>query len=137
MLIAHVAGTRPQFIKLAALYKHLPGAIFHTGQHSGLMSDPFFAEFKLPAPLPLSDLAGDLAIVYGDCRSTFEGALAAVKLKMKLAHVEAGLRCGDLTMPEELFRISVDHMSDYLFATEKSAVDNLVNEQVRGQIHLV
>ena len=137
MLVSHIIGTRPQIIKLAALYRHLPGTIFHTGQHSGTMSDPLFAEFNLPGPLPLSELYGDLAIVYGDCRSTFEGAIAAIRANMKLAHVEAGLRCGDLTMHEELFRICVDHMSDYLFATEQSAVDNLRREQVRGEIHLV
>lgn len=137
MLASHIIGTRPQIVKLAALHRHLPGPIFHTGQHSGVMSDPFFDEFNLPKPLPLSDLSGDLAVVYGDCRSTFEGAIAAVRRNMKLAHVEAGLRCGDLTMPEELFRICVDHMSDYLFATEQSAVDNLKREQVRGEVHLV
>lgn len=137
VLTAHIVGTRPQFIKLAALYRHLPGAIFHTGQHSGVMSDPFFDEFQLPKPLPLSDLAGDLAIVYGDCRATFEGAIAAIKANMKLAHIEAGLRCGDLTMPEEIFRTAVDHMSDYLFATERSAVDNLRRERVCGEVHLV
>ena len=137
MLVSHIVGTRPNIVKLAALHRHLPGPIFHTGQHSGVMSDPFFDEFDLPKPLPLSDLSGDLAIVYGDCRSTFEGAIAAIRRNMKLAHVEAGLRCGDLTMHEELYRICVDHMSDYLFATEQSAVDNLVSEQARGEIHLV
>ena len=137
MQISHVVGTRPQIVKLAALYPHLPGDIYHTGQHSGSMSDPFFAEFQLPAPLPLSELRGDLAIVYGDCRSTLEGAHAAKRLNMKLAHVEAGLRCGDLTMPEECIRITVDRMSDYLFATEPSAVRNLREEEVKGEVHLV
>jgi UDP-N-acetylglucosamine 2-epimerase (non-hydrolysing) len=137
MRVAHIVGTRPQFVKLAALYPHLPGNIYHTGQHSGIMSDPFFAEFNLPTPRPLSELSGDIAIVYGDCRSTFQGAIAALRANMKIAHVEAGLRCGDLTMPEELYRICVDHMSDYLFATEPSAVENLRREQAKGEIHLV
>lgn len=135
MLVAHIVGTRPNFVKLAALYRRLPGAVFHTGQHTGAMSDPFFAEFELPKPLPLSDLSGDLAIVYGDCRATLEGAVAAKSRGMKIAHVEAGLRCGDLSMPEEMIRIFVDHMSDYLFASEQAAEENLWKEYASGDVY--
>lgn len=134
---SHIVGTRPNLIKLAALYPHLPAPIFHTGQHSGSMSDPFFEQYSLPTPHPLSELSGDIAVVFGDCRATLEGAAAAQALGMRIAHVEAGLRCGDLEMIEERIRIKVDSMSDWLFAPSQDAVDNLKSEGVRGQIHLV
>ena len=137
MKISYVVGTRPNLVKLAALYRNLPGEVYHTGQHWGEMSDPFFKEYDLPQPKPLDELNGDLAVVFGDCRATLEGAMWAKKRGMLLAHVEAGLRCGDMTMPEEQNRIAVDHMSDYLFATCEDGVQNLDREKVRGQVHLV
>lgn len=137
MKFSYVVGTRPNLVKLAALYPHLPGTIYHTGQHWGAMSNPFLYEYRLPQPLPLRELSGDVAIVFGDCRSTLEGADAAKKWGMRLAHVEAGLRCGDLTMEEERIRIEVDAMSDWLFAPSQDAVDNLRQEKVRGEVYLV
>lgn len=136
-MISHIVGCRPNIIKCAALYPLLGGTIYHTGQHWGEMSDPYFSEYGLPHPRPMESLEGELAIVYGDTRSTLEGALLAKHQGMTIAHVEAGLRCGDYSMDEELNRIAVDHMSDYLFCTEQSAVDNLEAEKVRGEVHLV
>jgi UDP-N-acetylglucosamine 2-epimerase (non-hydrolysing) len=125
------------------------------------MSDSFFTELELPAPdvtLPgqpggapasiegmqaaleriLSHLRPDLVIVVGDVNSTAAGALAARTLSIPLVHVEAGLRSFDDTMPEERNRILVDSLSDLLFASESSGVDNLLREgRPRAAIHLV
>jgi UDP-N-acetylglucosamine 2-epimerase (non-hydrolysing) len=126
----------------------------HTGQHSdATMSDVFFEELGMPVPdffLGINngthgDITGrimieferilfqqqpDLVLVVGDVNSTMACALAAVKLGIKVVHVEAGLRSGDRTMPEEINRVVTDAISDFLFVTEKSGCDNLKREGV-------
>lgn len=126
--------------------------IVHTGQHYDyMMSRSFFKEFGIPKPdyfLRVGSgthaeqtarvLVGfekvclqekpDLVVVVGDVNSTLGCALAAKKLNIKIAHVEAGLRSGDMTMPEEVNRILTDAISDYLFVTERSGVRNLLRE---------
>ena len=79
----------------------------------------------------------DLVMVFGDCTNTLASALAAKDLGIELAHVESGLRSGDLSMPEETNRILTDYISDYLFVTEKSGVFNLQREGIRGNVFLV
>jgi UDP-N-acetylglucosamine 2-epimerase (non-hydrolysing) len=126
----------------------------HTGQHSdAAMSDVFFQELGVPAPdfflginngshavitgrimiefeKILLEIKPDLVLVVGDVNSTMACALAAVKLGVKVVHVESGLRSGDRSMPEEINRIVTDSISDYLFVTENSGLVNLVHEGV-------
>ena len=126
--------------------------LVHTGQHrDAAMSESFFADLELPEPdvhlscaggtqaeqigrmlgaldPVLADLRADLVVVVGDVNSTAAGALAAGMRQIPVAHVEAGLRSFDRAMPEELNRILVDRISDHLFASEQSGVDNLVSE---------
>ncbi|MEI6435371.1 MAG: UDP-N-acetylglucosamine 2-epimerase (non-hydrolyzing) [Bacteroidota bacterium] len=126
----------------------------HTGQHSdAAMSDVFFNELGMPVPdffLNINngshaEITGrimiefekiliahkpDMVLVVGDVNSTMACALAAVKLGIKVVHVEAGLRSGDRTMPEEINRVVTDAISDYLFVTEKSGMENLMKEGV-------
>ncbi len=128
--------------------------LLHTGQHyDNLMSDVFFKDLDLPKPhfflgvgsgthiqqivksmLALEEtlvkIKADLVIVVGDVNSTLAGALAAKKLSIPLAHIEAGLRSFDETMPEEINRILTDRMADYLFITEDSANKNLAKEGI-------
>lgn len=147
-MIVVIVGARPNFMKVAALLKHLKLTVIHTGQHQGAMADNFFKEFKIrpihcqsPA-LPdlvniLKRLQPKLVIVVGDVDSTVLGAVATKANGLKLAHVEAGLRSGDMTMPEEVNRILVDNLSDYLFVTEQAGMDNLKREGVKGKTYLV
>lgn len=131
--------------------------LVHTGQHYSInMSDDFFRDLKLPQPdinldvgssshaqqianimLKLEKILLDknpqLVIVVGDVNSTLAAALTASKLKIKVAHIEAGLRSFDFDMPEETNRILTDHISDYLFCTEESAIKNLKNESVNQE----
>jgi UDP-N-acetylglucosamine 2-epimerase (non-hydrolysing) len=163
-----VAGCRPNFVKLGPLLAEMrrrPGLqplLVHTGQHYDReMSDVFFRDLELPAPdvwldvgsashavqtarvmerlePVLLELVPDLVLVVGDVNSTVAAALTAVKLGIPVAHVEAGLRSGDREMPEEINRIVTDALSDLLFATERSAVENLRREGVAEErIHLV
>lgn len=160
MKITSVVGTRPNFIKIAPLMKEMKkhpeirNLLVHTGQHyDNEMSKFFFDDLKIPKPEinlgigSASDITQtakimlefekvvmkekpDLVIVVGDVNSTLAVALAAAKYKVKIAHVEAGLRSFDRAMPEELNRILTDHISDFLFTTEESANKNLKNEGI-------
>ncbi len=158
MKLVTVLGARPQFIKAAALSRLIKGdaslneIIIHTGQHyDANMSDVFFDQMQIPKPnfnlsvqssrhgqmtgkmmegieeVLLSEKP-DVVLVYGDTNSTIAGALAAKKLHIKVAHVEAGLRSYNMRMPEEINRILTDRISDYLFCPSSAAVDNLMKE---------
>jgi UDP-GlcNAc3NAcA epimerase len=168
MKILTVVGARPQFIKAAAVSRRIlesPIArevIVHTGQHYDAgMSDIFFDELHIPKPAFHLGFGGgshgemtgrmleaiekvlqaespDWLLVYGDTNSTLAGALAAAKLHVPVAHVEAGLRSFNRLMPEELNRILTDHVSERLFAPTAVAVQNLRNEGLpQGKTFLV
>ena len=136
--------------------------LVHTGQHyDARMSDAFFVDLELPAPTihlgvspgthaqqtaavmtgiepAMRDAAPDLVIVVGDVNSTLAAALTAKKLGLAVAHVEAGLRSGDMSMPEEINRRCVDCISDDLFTTDRLATETLVREgRSRDRIHFV
>lgn len=159
MLICTVVGTRPNFVKLAPIVLELdrrgvPRLLVHTNQHYDKnMSDVFFEDLELPPPdISLGVGSGtharqtagvlvafeqfclehhpDLVVVGGDVNSTLGAALAAVKLAIPVAHVEAGLRSHDRSMPEEINRILTDHVSELLFTTEPSANVNLEREGI-------
>jgi UDP-N-acetylglucosamine 2-epimerase len=160
--IASIVGNRPQFIKSAPLSVALHKAgidevVVHTGQHHDrALSQIFFEELGLPRPKHQLDLQTadpdwmepaiaeklfgedpDLVLVYGDTNSTLAGARAAVEAGVPLVHVEAGLRSGDLTMPEERTRIEVDRMSTILFCPDERSASTLRSEGVGGEIHVV
>lgn len=167
MLICNVVGARPNFIKMAPVVLELKRLGFnqllvHTGQHyDANMSEVFFTDLNMPRPdVHLEVGSGshakqtasvmsafeeiclsrrpDLIIAAGDVNSTLAVALVAAKLLIPLAHVEAGLRSFDKTMPEEINRIVTDHVSDLLFATELSGVENLRREGIPdSQVHFV
>lgn len=156
--ILTVVGARPQFIKAAAVSRQLaqtPGVsecLVHTGQHhDSNMSDVFFSDLGIPAPhhhLGISNLSHgamtgrmleqleaviqhekpSTVLVYGDTNSTLAGALAAAKLHIPVAHVEAGLRSFNRAMPEEINRVLTDHCSDVLFTPTDTATANLRHE---------
>jgi UDP-GlcNAc3NAcA epimerase len=158
--ILTVIGTRPQFIKAAAVSQvlrtrsNLREIILHTGQHfDDNMSRQFFEELDVPTPTYSLDIHGgahgemtgrmlqeieliigkvrpDLVLVYGDTNSTVAAALAAAKMRVPVAHVEAGLRSFDRSMPEEINRIVTDHISSLLFCPTQAAVANLRREGI-------
>lgn len=160
MHIQHVVGARPNFVKVAPVHAALatlPGirsTILHTGQHyDRLMSDVFFEDLRLPAPdVSLGVGSGthaeqtgaimvaferqvaaeppDLVVVYGDVNSTAAAALVCAKAGIPLAHVEAGLRSFDRTMPEEINRMVTDRLADLLLVTEPAGRKNLLAEGV-------
>ena len=140
-----IIGTRPQYIKvLSNLDNHI---IIDTGQHyDEVMSDIFLKQLDIKPKYFLGETKlgrmfdkcvlaietedPDWVIVYGDTRSTLAGALAAKFLNKNLAHVEAGMRSGDFSQPEELIRIIADRISDYKFCTDEYARANLINERL-------
>ncbi|MEM7250853.1 MAG: UDP-N-acetylglucosamine 2-epimerase (non-hydrolyzing) [Pseudomonadota bacterium] len=160
LTIVNVVGARPNFMKMAPLCREfarhpsITSYLVHTGQHyDRAMSDLFFTQLGLPEPdrhlgigsgghgeqtgrimiafeAVLRELAPDLVVVVGDVNSTIACALVAVKMGIAVAHVEAGLRSGDRTMPEEINRVLTDQISDLLFTTERSATENLTGEGV-------
>lgn len=168
MKILNVVGARPNFIKIAPLTKEMrrhPGIsalLVHTGQHYDVsMAGQFFQDLQIPVPdVSLEVGSGshayqtaevmrklepileqqqpDLVLVVGDVNSTLAAALTAAKLGIPVAHVEAGLRSFDRTMPEEINRLVTDAVSDYLFVSEESGRQNLLREGVdEGKIHFV
>ncbi|MDA3780917.1 MAG: UDP-N-acetylglucosamine 2-epimerase (non-hydrolyzing) [Bacteroidales bacterium] len=157
MKILTIIGARPQFIKAAAVSREITKTdikeiIVHTGQHfDSNMSDIFFEEMEIPKPnynLAINSLSHgamtgrmlegiesiilkekpDVLMVYGDTNSTIAGALAASKLGVKVAHIEAGLRSFNMEMPEEINRILTDRISNILFCPTDKAIENLQKE---------
>lgn len=166
MRVASVVGARPQFVKLAPVAEALRRAghqhvIVHTGQHyDARMSDVFFDDLAIPTPdvhlgvgsgshgaqtgRMLAELEPvlqredpDWVLVYGDTNSTMAAALAAVKLHLRVAHLEAGLRSFNREMPEEHNRVLTDHASDLLLAPTALAMDNLAREGLAARSVLV
>jgi UDP-N-acetylglucosamine 2-epimerase (non-hydrolysing)/UDP-GlcNAc3NAcA epimerase len=165
MRIVTIVGNRPQFVKAAAvsalLREQHEELIVHTGQHyDDELSRVFFDELGIPEPDRqlgsgsgtntqqtarilgsledvLAELAPELVLVYGDTNSTLAGALAAAEARIPLAHVEAGMRSFDRSMPEELNRVLSDHASDLLLCSTQTAVANLAAEGIERGVHLV
>lgn len=164
--ILTIVGARPQFIKAAPVSKalvqnNIREVLVHTGQHfDAAMSNIFFDELDIPKPaynlgihsLRHGAMTGrmiekleatillekpDVVLVYGDTNSTISGALAAAKLDIAVAHVEAGLRSFNRSMPEEINRVLTDHVSTYLFCPTQRAATNLANEGIQQGVHVV
>jgi UDP-N-acetylglucosamine 2-epimerase len=162
--VASIVGARPQFIKasplIAALHGH-QSVLIHTGQHYDRnMSAVFFDELGIPSPdyhlgigsgshgaqtgamlaaveQVLTTIAPDWVVVFGDTNSTLAGALAAAKLGLPVAHVEAGLRSFNRAMPEEINRVVTDHVSELLFCPSETAAANLRAEGISRGIEIV
>ena len=166
--LLHVVGARPNFMKIAPVMKafdrtgEVRQTLVHTGQHyDDELSKYFFEDLGLPRPdvdlgvgsashavqtarvmisleQVLVRVKPDWVFTVGDVNSTVAAALVAAKLGIRVAHVEAGLRSGDWTMPEEINRVVTDRLSDALFTTESSAAENLLGEGVPAdRIHFV
>jgi UDP-N-acetylglucosamine 2-epimerase (non-hydrolysing) len=166
--IVHVVGARPNFMKIASILKacekqpDIESILVHTGQHyDENMSKAFFESLEIPVPdINLEVGSGshaqqtseimkrfepvvlenknDAVLVVGDVNSTIACALVAVKLGVKVVHVEAGLRSFDRTMPEEINRVLTDAISDILFVTEPSGIENLKREGIDdSKVHFV
>ena len=165
--ILTVVGARPQFIKASSVscrfntVPNLDEVLIHTGQHfDDNMSAVFFKDLNIPLPKyqlninnkSHAEMTGhmlialekimlqerpDMVLVYGDTNSTLAGALAASKLSIPIAHVEAGLRSFNKSMPEEINRVLVDHISDIYFCPTFRAVENLKKENIMINVHHV
>jgi len=163
MKFVTIVGARPQFIKAAPLSTELrkehEECLVHTGQHyNDNMSDVFFRELNIPPPdvhlgvgsgshaaqtaamltgieQVLLEVKPDAVIIYGDTNSTVAGVLAAAKLHIPVAHVEAGLRSFDRRMPEEINRVVADHLSTWLFAPSQVSVRQLAAEGIVEGVH--
>lgn len=163
--VVSVVGARPQFIKAApvcrALRERHDEVLVHSGQHYDYqMSDVFFEQLGIPRPdynlavgsgsharqtgemMPMleelfDELRPDAVVVYGDTNTTLAGGLAAAKLGVPVAHVEAGLRSFNRRMPEEINRVVVDHLSDVLLCPTRASVANLKFEGITRGVHLV
>jgi UDP-GlcNAc3NAcA epimerase len=159
-----VVGARPQFIKAAPVSRVLRSRheefLLHTGQHYDVeMSELFFKQLHIPTPdrnlevgsgdhgaqtgamlagveAAVKEFRPDRVLVYGDTNSTLAGALAAAKMHVSVAHVEAGLRSFDRRMPEELNRVVTDHLSDLLLCPTETAVANLAREGIEQGVSL-
>ena len=158
-MIFHVVGARPNFMKAAPVYRAFAArgarqTLVHTGQHyDARMSSEIFEELGLPEPdvnlgvgsgshavqtaqvmvameTQLQAARPDLVLVYGDVNSTLAATLAAVKLGIDVGHVEAGLRSGDRSMPEEINRLVTDRLARWLFTTSRDGDENLLREGV-------
>lgn len=164
--VATVVGARPQFIKASPVSRALEEAglreiLIHTGQHSDAnMSEVFFKEMEIRPPdyfLGISGLSHgamtgemlkqiegvlikekpDVVLVYGDTNSTLAGALAAAKLHIPVAHVEAGLRSFNMQMPEEINRALTDRVSKWLFCPTEAAIKNLTSEGYKSPNYII
>lgn len=163
--VISVVGARPQFIKVRpidrALRVTMRHLIIHTGQHyDDRMSGVFFKQLNIPKPLinlnigsgshgqqtgnmlialerVFLKLSPDLIIVYGDTNSTLAAALAATKLHIPVAHIEAGMRSYNRLMPEEINRVLTDHLSELHFCASRQAVTNLKNEGITKGVYFV
>ncbi len=165
MKIMSLVGARPQFIKLAVIcralreYDKVQHTIVHSGQHYDVnMSDVFFNTLEIPEPLYNLEVGSDThakqtaktmerfedvvmkenpnaIIVYGDTNTTIAGALVGAKIKIPVAHIEAGLRQEPKDMPEEINRVVTDHLSNFLFAPSMLAASNLKNEGIKSGVY--
>jgi UDP-N-acetylglucosamine 2-epimerase len=163
--IVTIVGARPQYIKLASLHRELSQLaidhrVINTGQHyDDSMAGVFFKELQLPLPIvnlgvgsgdagtmtarildgctgALKKLSPNLVVVIGDTNSTLGGALAAAQLRLPLAHIEAGLRCFDMTVPEELNRVVTDHVANFRFCPTPQSLQNLRSEGINRGAYL-